>query len=308
MSFGGDLAPDPVRATTADEFPGGWTRKEGLLTLSLLFDGETRGSVNAAQLLELGELIGRSPGSISFKVAGYRALRGGESPRTRRVSSVQRELYREYWSHPGELLRESEALRAELLRQLPSARIEGDATRFPTAQALRLMADGSAFPWSGCHPFNHGQGRVRGLAISSADVLARPHEAQRFFRECCKNPEGGLRRSEGFRRVERGDLEGFARGVIRWKFPTLHLKEIAGEGATVFRQVLVRPEIHRLVVTSEDIRRMTRDEARTSRERIRELLALDPGPLCPTCTLLVDYIAHQVERKLGSVVHFGDGT
>ncbi len=293
---------------TGDGFPGGWTRREGLLTLSLLFDGETRGRVTSAQLLELGELIGRSPGSVSFKVAGYRALRGGESSRTRRVSSVQRELVREYWSHTQELLRESEALRAELLLKLASARIEGDATHFPTTQALQLMADGSAFPWSGCHPFNHGQGRVRGLAISSADVLACPREAQRFFRACVKNPEGGLRRSQGFRRVERGDPEGFARGVIRWKFPTLHLEEVEGEGASVFRQVLVRPEIHRLVVTTEDIRGLTRDEARMSQERIRGLLALDPGSLCPMCTLLVDYIAHQVERKLGSVVHLGDRT
>ena len=81
---------------TEGESSGGWTRKEALLTFSLLFEGKAGGRVSQSQLLELGELVGRSPGSISFKVAGYRALTGGESPRTRRVSSVQRVLYQEY--------------------------------------------------------------------------------------------------------------------------------------------------------------------------------------------------------------------
>lgn len=76
----------------ADESFGGWTRKEALLTLSLLFECPVWGRVNPSRLLELGELVGRSPGSVSFKVAGYRALEGGESSRTRRVRAVQREL------------------------------------------------------------------------------------------------------------------------------------------------------------------------------------------------------------------------
>ena len=292
----------------ADEPFGGWTRKEALLTLSLLFEGPAWGRVNPSQFLELGELVGRSPGSVSFKVAGYRALEGGESSRTRRVSSVQRELYREYRSRPRELLRESEALRAELFRGLPSARIEGAPEGFPPTGDLRLEADRCAFPWTACHPFEHGRGQVRGLAVSSAEVLDRPREAQWFFRACRKIPRRTFRRSEGFRRVERGDLEGFSRGVIQWKFPTLHLDEVEGEGAGAFRRVLVRPEIHRLAVTSEDIHGMTADEIRTSQERIRELLALNPRSLCPICTLLVDYISHQVERKIGSVLPLDGGS
>ena len=43
----------------ADESFGGWTRKEALLTLSLLFECPVWGRVNPSRLLELGELVGK---------------------------------------------------------------------------------------------------------------------------------------------------------------------------------------------------------------------------------------------------------
>lgn len=223
----------------------GWTREEALLTLSLLFENPASDGVDQDQLLELGELIGRSPGSISFKVAGNRALRKGESTGRRRVSAVQRELFREYGSRPETLLRDSETLRAGLLERLPTARAEGERRCFPSIETLKLVADRCAFPWSACHPFEHGNGQVRGSAYSTSEVLASPLSAPRFFQELLRDPKGTIRRSEGFRRVEAGDLEGFAAGVLRWKFPTLHLDEIQGRGASNFRRVAVRPEIHR---------------------------------------------------------------
>ena len=290
---------------TEGEASGGWTRNEALLTFSLLFEGKAWGRVSPSQLLELGELVGRSPGSISFKVAGYRALAGGESPRTRRVSSVQRVLYLEYRSRAEDLLRESEKLRADSLRNLPTARIEGASGGFPPAGAIGLAADRCAFPRSACHFFDHGRGRVCGLAVSTGLVLARPREARRFFRECRKIAGRSVRRSEGFRRVESGDLEGFARGVIHWKFPSLHLDELEGPGAMALRQVLVRPEIHRLTVPLEDVRGWTDDDVRIAQDRVRKLIDIDPRTLCSPCLMLVNFVAHQVERKLGSVVSPG---
>ncbi len=115
---------------TEGEASGGWTRNEALLTFSLLFEVKAWGRVSPSQLLELGELVGRSPGSISFKVADYRALTGGEPPRIRRVSSIQRVLYQEYRYRVEDLLRESERIRADSLRNLPTARIEGASAGF----------------------------------------------------------------------------------------------------------------------------------------------------------------------------------
>ncbi len=294
--------PHLVGTTVDGRSFGGWTRSEALLTLSLLFESRTWGRVNQSQLLELGELIGRSPGSISFKVAGYRALTEGASPRTRRVSSVQRDLYREYRSRPVELLRKSERLRAKSLPPLPTARVEGTAARFPTAEALGRAADRCGFSRAAGHYFQHGRGQIRGLAVSSTGVLAFPREAQRFFCECRKIANEPLRRSRGFRRVESGDFDGFVRGVLRWKFPTLHPKELEGPGASAVREALVRPEIHRLAVAPEDPQKWTPDDVRFAQDRVRERLALDPHALCDPCLMLVHYAAHQFERKLGSIL------
>ena len=172
---------------------------------------------------------------------------------------------------------------------------------FPPPGAIGLAADRCAFPRSACHFFDHGRGRVCGLAVSTGLILARPREARRFFRECRKIAGRSVRRSEGFRRVESGDLEGFARGVIHWKFPSLHLDELEGPGAMALRQVLVRPEIHRLTVTLEDVRGWTDDDIRIAQDRVRKLIDLDPRTLCSPCLMLVNFVAHQAERKLEPV-------
>ena len=290
---------------TEGEASGGWTRNEALLTFSLLFEGKAWGRVSPSQLLELGELVGRSPGSISFKVAGYRALTGGEQPRIRRVSSIQRVLYQEYRYRVEDLLRESERIRADSLRNLPTARIEGASAGFPTAEAIGLAADLCAFPRSACQFFDHGREEVRGMAVSSGDVLARPLEALKFFRGCRAISGKSVRRSMGFRRVETGNPEAFTRGVIHWKFPSLHIDELEGPGATSLRQALVWPEIHRLSVTPEDVRGWTEDDVRMTQDRVRERVGLDPRKLCSPCLMLVNFVAHQVGRKLGPVVHPG---
>lgn len=278
--------------------PEGWSHDEAVLVLSLLVEDPRRRGVSPPQLLELGEFLGRSPSSISFKAAGYRALEDGESPRTRRVSSVQREVYREYGARTAELLKKSEALRAALLRGLPSARIEGSPEGFPGEQPLEGVAEALSFPWSACHPYLHGRGQVRGLAISSAEILARAGAAQGFFKHLTKNLGPVARTSAGFRRVERGDFDGFTEGVLKWKFPTLHLEEVKGPGAALSRQLMVRPEIHRLFVTADDARPVSQDETRSAQDRIRHVLGLEPRFLCASCTLLVGYVAHQVERKV----------
>ena len=282
-----------------EEPPAGWGRDEALLVLSLLFEGPGGSRLGPDRLLELAEFIGRSPGSVSFKVAGFRALRGGDSPRTRRVSAVQRQVHREFNGRPRELMDKAERLRADLLRRLPSARAEHDAARFPDVGQLQEIAERNGFPWKACLPLEHGQGRVRGIALASTAALQHPGEARAFCRELARVAGARSRASLGFSRLRPGRSDAYGRGLGRGKFPTLHPKEITGRGADRFPQIAGLPHIHHLSVLEEDARRMSPEGTRRFQEAIREVLGLSPTTLCPACTMLLGYVAHQVERKGG---------
>jgi hypothetical protein len=283
------------------ELPGGWSRTEATLTLCLLLEDRRRRRARDDRLVELAELIGRSPGSISFKLAGFVALGDGDSPKTRRVSSIQREVHREYRHRPERLLRDTERLRAQLIRTLPTARVEAPAEEFPSPASLRDLVLGAGFPWTGCREYDHGQGAIRGLAVLAADVLTHPREARQLLRELDRRIARGARRSEGARRVEEGTVARFLRGVVQWKFPSLHFRELSGPGVTAFLAAMTRPEIHSIVVAPNDARGRSPDSVAESRDRVRTLLALSPNRLCPSCLLLTDYLAGQIERKLGSI-------
>lgn len=284
---------------TEEKGPASWGREEALLVLSLLFERLGGSRMGPDPFLELAELLGRSPGSVSFKVAGFRALRQGGSDRTGRVSAIQREVYREFVGRPQELWGKAERVRADLLRTLPSARIEHEAGRFPEVGELQAIAERNGFSWRSCLPFEHDRGFVRGVALASIAALQSPKEARALCRALVRVTGPGSRQSLGFSRLRQGRADEFGWGIVRWKFPTLHLNELRGRGAGRFPLLAALPHIHSLSVSEEDGRDMSPDGSRRFQEAIRGVLDLDPTPLCPACIMLLGFVAHQVERKGG---------
>ena len=291
------------RGNRIDEPSGSYRREEALLIFAALKEGPPQRSGSSARILELAELIGRSPGSISFKLAGYRALDGGDSPRTRRVSWVQRAVRMEFDGRTEALLAEAKRVRARTLRSLASARIEWSSVNELSPSALDgivQLAQDTGFPHEGCLLYDHGRGEFRGVALSSTQILRDPARAARFARQLRQRAGRAARASAGYSLVEREQIDAFVRGIFAWKFPTLHLAEIPQNALLRLGAEVARPDIHRLVITPDDSDALPEVDRAEFCRKIPQTLGLAPARLCPTCVVLLGYLAGQIERK-GSV-------
>lgn len=299
MVPGGHGGPRATKETPS----GLYGRDDALLIYAAMREDPPRRSLDSVRILELAELLGRSPGSVSLKVAGYRALEGGDSPRTRRVSWVQRAVRGDFASNTKGLLDAATGIRHRMLPGLASARVEWPSSNSRlTAQPDRIrdLAESADFPLEGYFLYSHSRGQVQGVALSSARVLAGPKTAAWFARRLVAAVGRGARVSSGFSRVRLGKIEAFTLGILSWKFPTLHQNELGRDALFRLGREVARPLIHGFVVSPTDAETVSAHEFAEFRHRVREILGIDPSPLCPTCLELLGYLAGQVQRK-GSI-------
>ncbi|MCI4352303.1 MAG: hypothetical protein L3K14_02810 [Thermoplasmata archaeon] len=292
------------RQRASEETPSGlYGRDEALLIYAAMREDPARRSLGSERILELAELLGRSPGSVSLKIAGYRALEGDDSPRTRRVSWVQRAVRGDFVSNTTGLLDTATRVRRRMLPGLASARVEWPSSNSRlTGQPdrIRAVAESAGFPPEASLLYSHTRGQVQGAALSSVQVLADPKAAAKFAERLVTEVGRHARVSSGFSRVRLGKTQAFALGILSWKFPTLHQTELGEDALLRLGREVARPLIHGFVISPGNAETVSRLEFAEFRHRVREVLGLDPSPLCPTCLELLGYLAGQVQRK-GSI-------
>jgi hypothetical protein len=284
----------------------GWGWDEAVLVLAATLEDPSRRSLGWNRLNELADLIGRSPAAISLKVGGYRTLEGGESARTRRVSSVQRAVVREFAGRPDGLQREGARIRARRLESLPTPRVERggrESGPWPSSAIVAGIARETGYPGNGCFPFSYGHGDGEGWALSPTTSLSHFPEATRFVRGLAEAAAKGIRTSAGFRRVQAGHPESFRRGLLSWKLPTLHLRELSSPDLARLAPPAMRREVHSVFVTLEDGTSVGAASLAAAREAIHDVLGLATHRLCPSCVICLGYVAHQVETKVCSLAY-----
>jgi hypothetical protein len=278
----------------------GWGEDEALLTLAVLRDVPGEPFTFGERILELAELLGRSPGSVSFKTAGFRALDSGRSRGGSRLSLVQREVFRQFGHDAKSLQRRAREIRLKMLPALPSARAETEsgATQNRFGRVVADLAHLTGFPASELHLYSWDRATVRGAALSATGIFSHPAAARALSQSMHADLARGLRVSAGFSQIEAGRFKAFMRGLVRWKCPSLHLAELDPSEIQRIAHVVCHPEIHSLSVTSRDAARAGPEELKDYRGLATAVIGVRGERLCDACALLVGYVAHQAERKL----------
>jgi hypothetical protein len=279
-----------------------WTDDEIILAIAACPREKQSYSPRHRNVIELADLIGRTPGAVSLHFGNISHLILGGAHGKTHVGERTRELFEEYRGHEAELQARASEIRKRLMAQDFTPRVEKQVPREATPQ-LTLDAFAAAkkigLPEGTVETYEREGSWYFGVLMKLGPVLASyPEQASRFAGWLTEKLGRDASVSAGFTLAGAGKWRDLVDGVLSVEAPELHEAELSQKDRlTLAVQIQNSGYLRRWKPTKKHLQLLSTMDRPAEKGRISKYLDIDAGRLCDLCLLMLkDFVDHSLKN------------
>ena len=270
----------------------GWTENEIILAIAACPRDKQSYSPRHPEVIELADLLGRTPGAVSHHFANISHLiHGGDHGETH-VGKLTRVVFERFQGKEDELHRRAAEIRGSLMVRDSTPRVERESPQERSEQLTLEVFEGAAshgLPEDSIRVYEREGSFHWGAILEVGRVILKyPVQAAEFLRWLSKKLGDGLEKSLGFELASRGKWEELAVGLLAQNAPGLHLDEFDGRDRIT---LALGPLVSGRFKNWKPLRRhfdLLRGMNRAAeRGRVASYLNIRANHLCDNCLLML---------------------
>jgi hypothetical protein len=280
-----------------------WTDDEIIIAIATCPRKKQSYSPRHKAVIDLADLIGRTPGAVSLHFANISHLIfGGQHGKTH-VSARIRELFAEYRGKDTELRAKAAEIRRRFMAEDPTPRIEKEVPKERAAQLtldIFNAASESGLPEGSVKTYEREESWHLGVLLDLNLVLAKyTGQATRFLSWLGDHLGGQFSRSRGYELALKGQWQEIAIEAITREAPEFHPKELKPVDRVMLALQLGRiGTLRSWRPTKSRLQSLSNMNREGERSRIREYLNLDAAGICDMCLLMLkDLVERSLKRR-----------
>lgn len=278
-----------------------WSDDEIILALATCPRKRQSYSPRDKNVIDLADLIGRTPGAVSLHFANISHLIHGRPHGKTHVGARTRELFNEFKGRDTELQANAAEIRRRYLERDPTPRLE---QQVPKERGHQLTLDvfqaarENDVPEESVHTYEREGSWYFGVLVQLPLILAQYRDQTSAFLRWLRERLGdGASRSKGFDLAVNGKWQELADDVISSELPMFHVEELKPEDRITLALRLDRGgTVKGWKPTKGRLRLLASMDREAERQRIAAYLKIDTAGICDMCLLMLIYL---VNRTLG---------
>jgi hypothetical protein len=279
-----------------------WSDDEIILAIASCPREKQSYSPRHRNVIELADLIGRTPGAVSLHFANISHLIFGGAHGKTHVGERTRELFEEYRGREAELQARASEIRKRLMAQDFTPRVEKQVSRDATQQ-LTLDAFAAAkeigLPQGTVETYEREGSWFFGVLMKLGPVVAsHPEQASRFANWLLEKLGRDASVSVGFTLAGAGKWRDLVDGVLSVEAPELHEPELSPKDRlTLAIRIQNSGYLRRWKPTKGHLQLLSTMDRSAEKARVGRYLHIDAGHLCDMCLLMLkDFVDHSLKK------------
>jgi hypothetical protein len=268
-----------------------WTEPEIIVALAACPPRVQNYDQNRPFVIEVADLIGRSPAAVSMHFGNFFALKKDGEEGLRNVGKLTVEVYRKYKDRPDDLRKDAEEIRTRIYAEAVSPRVESRFAEDRAEQLENYLKE--HFPEARLPPgtiilYRRPGSCWVGVLTAVQLALVYPSETRSLFRLVIEALGGGDRKTPAVEHVLREDQDALATAEILRRAPKFHPAQLsASDRITLALQLPRLMSLRDWKPGPRQLETFVGMSTDPEKERVGKYFGIDASGLCNGCLMML---------------------
>lgn len=286
---GGDRSSTLLGRGSRDGEP--WEEYELIVTLAACPPQVQDYDSTRPWVIELADLLGRSPGAISKRFGNFFTLKTGDQAGLAHASRLTRQVFERYVGREDELFHDAREIRARLYEEGSTPRVEvnvSDEEADVLQERLQALFPEARLPPDTVIVYRRAGSWWVGLLIVAQVALVYREDVRDLLRAAIDILGGKVRRSPTVDLVLEMKDVALAERIIRRRAPEFHPEQLSEKDRiTLALRLSSLPSLRKWRPTRKRLEFFSRASRDREKDRVGGYFGIDAARLCDRCLMML---------------------